>query len=67
MENNNRVIRVCYGEYDINDKKLNKTTNFAKLFVYLKFLKDKSLRPFLDVLFKQDVNFLVPDNKIEIV
>jgi len=48
-------------------KKLNKTTNFAKLFVYLKFLKDKSLRPFLDVLFKQDVNFLVPDNKNEIV
>ena len=48
-------------------KKLNKTTNFAKLFVYLKFLKDKSLRPFLDVLFKQDVSFLVPDNKNEIV
>ena len=48
-------------------KKLNKTTNFAKLFVWFKFLKDKSLRPFLDVLFQQDVNFLVPNNKNEIV
>ena len=32
-----------------------------------KFLKDKSLRPFLDILFQQDVNFLVPNNKNEIV
>ncbi len=48
-------------------KKLNKTTNFAKLLVWFKFLKDKSLRPFLDILFQLDENFLVPKNHNEIV
>ena len=48
-------------------KKLNKTTNFAKLLVWFKFLKNKSLRPFLDILFQLDENFLVPNNQNEIV
>ena len=48
-------------------KKLKKTTNFSKLFVWLQFLKDKSLQPFLDILFQLDTKFLVPNNNNEIV
>ena len=48
-------------------KKLKKTTNFSKLFVWLRFLKDKSLQPFLDILFQLDTKFLVPNNNNEIV